>query len=414
MSLTHELVYCVASTLCLVVIQAVFSAVRQRLSPHSCHDGKQLCGSRYYLQMVRRILAAAGYQVESMFNLMSLKVPIADSLDQADNIRNGAQDGLLQEVTHLLANNRIQEAIKLLRTARVARKGGREQQIQQPGPACFRATMQRMAFSRAPKKLFNQLIEELWAADLPTDALTECCCVRYLCSSPGEEIDALEMYGSMLRMGIAPDILTIECLVMACLRAQRPGTAKDLILNLDSVGLQPSAALHASLITAFGMMGDVESGINAFTQMCKSIGHNRDAMHLGFGAAVNCCAQNQELEQALALCADGWQLGIKWGANLLLPLLVAAVQHNKVDLARQLSAQARDAGIAGHGSAIAKACQLLVQQSACERTAAQALEVITSSASTNANQGMSSKGTTKKPAPDPLAMFCSSALMHSL
>lgn len=429
MSLAYELLYIVASTLCLVLVQVVFSAVQQRRSKHSCDDGKQrsvrsyylhmmhsMIARSYYLHLMRSILAASGHWAKRVCKSILLRADLADSLDQANDITNRSQDALLQEVSCLVSNNHIQEAIKLLRAARAGKKGGGEQKSQRPGPACFRVTMQAMAMSRAPRKLFNQLIEELYAADLPIDALTECCCVRYLCSSTGEEIDALEMYGSMLRMGIAPDILTIECLVTACLRAQRADTAKDLILSLDSVGLKPSAALYASLITAFGMMGDVDRGISAFTQMRESMGHNREAMRLGFVAAVSCCAQNQELGQALALCADGLKLGIQWGTNLVLPLLVAAVQSNEVNLARQFAAQARDAGIAGHGSAIAKACRLLVEQSDCKTTAIQALEIITSSATTNGHQGISSKeieSATKKLAPDTLAVFYSAA-MHTL
>lgn len=365
--------------------------------------------------MIYGLLAALSYQAKYICNSASMrKTPVADrATSQASDTHNGAKDALLQEISRLLSSDHIHESIKLLRASHAVSIGGKEKRNHRPGPACFRAVMQRLAWSRAPQKLFDQLVDELRVSDLPTDSLTECCCVRYLCRSPVEGIDyTLELYDSMLRMGIQPDIVTLECLVAACLRARRPATAKDLILGLDDLGLSPSAALYASLITAFGMIGDVERGIGVLTQMRNSMGHNCDALRLGFIAAVTCCAQNQDLEQALALLAEGSQLRIQWGANLLLPLLVAAVQNNEVRLASEVAAQACNAGIAGCGSDIARACQLLFEQSPRNSAASRALKVITATAASCANNGIlieETQSTTKKFTPDALAMF----LMHT-
>lgn len=275
-----------------------------------------------------------------------------------DSSRGTPPEPLLAEVAWLIAQGSCAAAVELLRNVRNAWKQSIDDLRKRPGPACFRAVMQGLARSRAPRALFGQLIEEMCLAGLPQDALTEGCCVRYLCRAPDANIDdALCAYESMIGLGITPDLRTVECLAEACLRAHRAAAAQELITQLGDFKLRPTPTLYALLITACGMTGAVARGFVALEQMRHAMQDDFAAMRLGYTSAIHMCAQNHQVERAMALFTEGRCAGYPLSGAVLATLLAAAVQTGDADLALQVAAKARHELDAC--SAVFRVCKLL-------------------------------------------------------
>mmetsp|Transcript_145821 Transcript_145821/g.271526 ORF Transcript_145821/g.271526 Transcript_145821/m.271526 type:complete len:449 (-) Transcript_145821:267-1613(-) len=282
---------------------------------------------------------------------------------------------LFAEVAWLLASNGCAAAVELLRAARNAWKHSGDACRTQPGPACFRATMQGLARSRAPRQLFGQLIEEMCYTSHSQDALTEGCCVRYLCRAPDANIDdAITAYESMLALGMTPDLRTVECLAEACLRAKRPAAAQELVTQLDAFKLRPTPTLYAILITACGETGAVARGCVAFEQMRSDMQDDPTAMRLGYTSAIHMCAQNHQVERGIALFEQGRHAGCRLCGTLLAPLLAAAVQTSSEELALQLAAKARAEREAR--SAVLRICELLHARPGSEHLLGQVKRVL--------------------------------------
>jgi len=257
---------------------------------------------------------------------------------------------VLLEVAWLLSWGKAATALSLLKAARIVRAAC--------GPACFRLAMQRLSSMRAPRVLFDRLVEEMCHAGQATDILTENCCVRYLCRAPGTSLDeAIGAWDSLIAVGIDPDLRTAECLAAACLRARRPQVVVDLVASVEDLGLRPTPALYASLIAAYGATGDVARGLAAFAAMradaqadsrtkirFKEVSSQTSmAMHLrlGFASAIHMCARNHRLEQARTLYQEAERENLRLGSKALLPLLVAAVQTTNEETALWAAARMR-------------------------------------------------------------------------
>jgi hypothetical protein len=235
---------------------------------------------------------------------------------------------------------------------------------------------QRLARSVPDSDIFWRFTEELaHVSDAPADRLVEGCFVRYLCRSPHADIDqAYEAYSGMLARGVTPDLCTVECLAEACLQKDRYAWVKPLVFGLGDYDIEPSAALYASLITSCGITGAVACGMAAFEQMRPHMAVDPTAFHLGYSSAINMCAQNHQVDRALKLLVESRRYPFYRGresvaldADLLPPLLAAAVQTGQEKIALDLAAQARDATSpesVTSATKLSKLCNLLSKRNA--------------------------------------------------
>jgi len=191
------------------------------------------------------------------------------------------QEQLESEVAHLLKLGRLNTAIDLLRSARMARGS------LLPGPSCFRLVLQRLAESASKPGLLARVMQEISLSALPVDPLSEGCYVRCLCRGASENVDkAHSAYNAMLAKGIPPDLRTLECLIESCLRADRHELVKPLILALDDHALEPSATLYAELITSCASTGAVACGMVAFEQMRLNFDEDPTSVCLAYSSAI--------------------------------------------------------------------------------------------------------------------------------
>jgi len=255
-----------------------------------------------------------------------------------DAVHRGARDPVLQEVEQLLAEGHVAVAIDLLQAVRASRRIG-----EGPGPACFRAVVQRLARFRSSHDLFDNLIEDMCYAGLPADRLTENCIIRYVCRGPSADLcSALVSYGAMVTSGVVPDLSTVECLAAACLHAKRSTAVEGLVAGLESFGLRPTAALYASLIMACG--DDASAQGSALARMRVELAGDPAALSLGYTSAVHICAQKRCAHEAVDLYLEARRAGVALGAGPLAALLAASVRADDEALALRIAAQARKEG----------------------------------------------------------------------
>lgn len=322
----------------------------------------------------------------SIAGLVASAYPAGPPTDVKMNPTATPREPMVVEVAWLMARGRLGGAVDLLLAVRTATRPPREfchggaapprrgsvtpvvASRTMLSPAAFRVAMQYLARSRSPKAFFYRVVEEMCFTGLPRDALTENCCIRYLCRAPGADVnDALCAYTSMLATGITPDLRTVECLVDSCLRARRPDIVKELVLSLEEIGLRATGALYASLITAYALTGAVACGLATLEQMKWELGDDSAAARLCHISAIHMCAQHHQLERAALLYEQGRHAGLALGPELLAPLIAAAVQMGSNDFALQLVVQARADGAASPSSdgglqscgPVARVCALL-------------------------------------------------------
>lgn len=253
-----------------------------------------------------------------------------------------AREQLASEVAILVAGGSSGTATELLHCVQAARGA------LQPGPECFRMLMQGLAHSSPKGEALTPSAEELLRS-LPGDVLSQGCYVRYLCRRPEADVKkAHQAYADMLGKGITPDIRTVECLVEACLRASQLALVEPLIFALEDHDLQPSAPLYAALMVAYSVTGDVARGMVALELMRPLMDDDPVAAQLGYSSAIHMCARSHQIDRALQLLGESQQLARKRSlppasleARLLVPLLAAAVQAGRAELALDLAARAR-------------------------------------------------------------------------
>lgn len=293
------------------------------------------------------------------------------------------QEQLAAEVAYLLKRGQLFAAVDLLRNTRMA-KGSL-----QPGPSCFRLVLQRLAQAASKPLLLARVMQEISLSTLPVDPLSEGCYVRCLCRGASGDVEkAHHAYNDMLAKGISPDLRTLECLIEACLRADRHELVKPLILALDDHGLEPSATLYAELITSCASTGAVACGMVAFEQMRLNFDEDPASVSLAYSSAIYMCAQNQQVDRALVLLAESRQLSIEKGlppatleGRVLPPLLAVAVQIGRAELALDLAHRAcvataanpQNTGLAEHLSGL---CKLLSKRSSSRALMAQVSAIL--------------------------------------
>jgi len=293
------------------------------------------------------------------------------------------QEQLASEVAYLLKLGRLHAAIDLLGSARMARGS------LQPGPSCFRLVLQKLAQSASKPGLLARVLQEISLSTLPVDPLSEGCYVRCLCRGASGDVEkAHNAYNVMLAKGISPDLRTLECLIEACLRADRHELVKPLILALDDHGLEPSATLYAELITSCASTGAVACGMVAFEQMRLNFDEDPTSVSLAYSSAIYMCAQNQQVDRALVLLAESRQLSIEKGmppatleGRVLPPLLAVAVQIGRAELALDLAHRAcvatatnpQDTSLSEHLSGL---CKLLSKRNSSRALMAQVSAII--------------------------------------
>lgn len=256
------------------------------------------------------------------------------------------------EVAHLLKQSAVAAAAELLHAVRTA--GGSVQ----AGPACFRMLLQRLACSPPETAILNRVTQEMSLHSFPPDALTQACCVRCLCRGPSADIEkAHHAYTAMLANGITPDLHTVECLAEASLRMHRNDLVKPLILALDDYGMEPSPTLYAALIAACAATGSVACGMVAFDQMRSHFPTDLSSIQLGYSSVIHMCAQSRQVDRALVLLDESRKLSRERGlspadleAKLLAPLLAAAVQTGRAELALDLAHRAHKVSAATAGT----------------------------------------------------------------
>lgn len=331
--LVHELLFCAFSSLVLVAVWLAFNAVC-RFRDHAGSKGLVSSDrdtstkvSQGPLLLRRRTEDEGSSSTSFSASLLSAKIFV---------------EPLLVEVMCLLHWGRTAAAVELLRAARSARKSMGEQ----APPACFRAVMQRLARTRSSRVIFDRLIEEMCHTGCPTDALTEGCCVRYLCREALTNItNALHAYDSMLAIGLTPDLRTVECLAAACLRAKRYEAVKELVAGLQDYDLQPSAVLYVTLIVACGATGDVDRGLRTLERMQRDLG-NVPQLACAYARAVQMCASNGQVSKAEGLLLEARRTGLKLGPAPAVALITAAVKTDDSRLALRMATHLRKEGLA--------------------------------------------------------------------
>lgn len=259
-----------------------------------------------------------------------------------------AQEQLAVEIAVLLRDGRIYAAVELLCSVGAARG------TLLPNLCCFRMVMQSLAASSAKPDVVARVMQEMSRHSVIPDPATKGCYVRCLCRGPSPDIDkAHASYTAMLAAGSPPDLQTVECLAEACLRMNRHDLIKPMIIAIDDANdgnIEPSAALYATLIISCATTGAVALGMAAFEQMRKYFRQDPAALLLGYSSAVFMCAQNQQVERAMGLLEESRRISHEEGlppasleAKVLPPLLAAAVQSGRQELALDLARQARDA-----------------------------------------------------------------------
>jgi len=331
----QELLLCVVSSLFLVAVWAAFNAV--------C----RFRGQVYPKQNVSRGIDFSTEVSQDTSQLRRYTDQEASSGVASSTLLgvhiNISAEPLLVEVMCLLHWGRTGAAVELLRAARSARKSMGEQ----PPPACFRAVMQRLARARSSRVIFDRLIEEMCHTGCPTDALTEGCCVRYLCREALTNIsNALHAYDSMLAIGLTPDLRTVECLAAACLHAKRPDAVKELFAGLEVYNLRPTAVLYITLMHACGATGDVNRGLETLELMKKDLGGKVPQLACAYARAVQMCAQNERVSKAEGLLLEARRAGLNLGPVPAVTLITTAVKTNDSRLALRMATHLRKEGLA--------------------------------------------------------------------
>eukprot|EP00928_Gymnodinium_smaydae_P024761 TRINITY_DN1993_c2_g4_i1.p1 TRINITY_DN1993_c2_g4~~TRINITY_DN1993_c2_g4_i1.p1 ORF type:complete len:500 (-),score=97.88 TRINITY_DN1993_c2_g4_i1:53-1552(-) len=291
------------------------------------------------------------------------------------------REPLLEEVAILAARGDDEGLVGLLASAPRVSAGGAASRRLALTPACMRLALRRIALSRLPAPLIDRLGLGEPNPHSSVDAVQEALRIRALSRAAASDggaatlESALEAFAELQSAGGIADLVTVECLALACLRAQRPGPVADLLIYAEDQGFCPTPALYAAYISSCGLTGAVGRGLAVFERMCDDLAGKPGALTLGYESAINMCAQNGQAARAFTLMEAAVDRGLRLGPGVLAPLLIVAVQSGREDLVERAARAAREAvSVSGAAArSLERACELLLRRSSADSSATAAV-----------------------------------------